>query len=259
MQIQNRINQQQEKVNSLYEKYCEDLHEYAKTKNLDNADKSMKQLCNYLEQCCATNNSDEDMRKTSWNQWLAESCHDVLELLVEHYQRYRTYVDDQSISPSKTAYSGMQRMAKAYCGKEKSNNLRALLHDNNLPTFGFDTKEKVDPVKIALTVGVILVAIIIFLSAYFISDRVQLPLIIGLCFSALVFISCLFIKKLSGMQYFVLRTLFSISIPGLLISFPGFIELTFNKYGFGISAVGLFAIFYIIYKLNPAKLSELDK
>lgn len=257
--MQQRITQQQEKVNALYEKYCQDLNNYEETKNLNDADKSMKQLCNYLEQCCAMNNSDELLKNSSWNQWIAETCHDVIELLVEHYQRYRIDVNDQTISPSETAYSGMQRMVKAYCGKEKSEKLRELLHDNNLPTFGFDNKEKVDPVKIALAIGVIIVAIIVFLSAYFIGDKVQIPLVIGLCFSSLVFIACLFIKKPSGMQYFVLRTLFSISIPGLLISYPGFVELTFEKYGFGISTAGLFAIFCIIYRLNPAKLSELNK
>ncbi len=256
--MQHRISQQQEKVDSLYEKYCKDLHDYQETKNLNDADKSMKQLCNYLEQCCAMNNSDEYLKNSSWNQWVAESCHDVLELLVEHYQRYRTDVNDQTISPSKTAYSGMQRMVKAYCGKEKSEKLRRLLHDNNLPTFGFDNKEKVDPVKIALAIGMIIVAIIVFSCAYFISDKVPTPLVIGLCFSTLVFIFCLFIKEPSGMQYFILRTLFSISIPGMLISYPGFVEVTFEKYGFGISAAGLFAIFCIIYKLNPAKLSELN-
>lgn len=58
MTIQEIIIQQQEKISSLYDKYCTDLDAYEETVNLNDADKSMKQLCNYLEQCCAINNSD---------------------------------------------------------------------------------------------------------------------------------------------------------------------------------------------------------
>ncbi|MDR0219489.1 MAG: hypothetical protein LBI71_11580 [Enterobacteriaceae bacterium] len=199
------------------------------------------------------------MKNSAWNQWIGETCHDVLELLVLHYQRYRVYVKNQSVSPSQTAYSGMQRMVKAYCGKEKAKKLRALLHDNNLPTYGFDNKAKVDPMKIILSILVICASIFIFLSAYFFSDKVPIPLVVGLCFCSIVFISCLYIKKPSGMQYLVIRTFLSASIPGLLVSYPGFIEVTFKQFGFGVSAIGLLAIFIIIYKMNPAKLSELQK
>jgi hypothetical protein len=259
MQAQQIINQQKEKINLLYGKYCEDLDSYTITKDMTEADKSGKELFNYLEQCCAESNSDDNIKNTQWNQWLAETCFEILELLVIHYQIYRVHTENPLASPSKMAYAGMQRMVKAYCTKKQAKKLRALLNDNNIPTYGFDNKARTDPMKISLSILVIIAAIIIYISAYYFSDKIPVPLVIGLCLCTIVFISCLFIKKPSGMQYLVIRTFLSASIPGLLVSYPGFIEVTFKKFGFGVSTIGLFAIFFIIYKMNPARLSELDK
>ncbi len=259
MQAQQIINQQKEKINLLYSKYCEHLDSYMITKDMTEADRSGKELFNYLEQCCAESNSDEDIKSSAWSQWLAETSFEILELLVIHYQTYRSHIGNPSAAPSKMAYAGMQRMVKAYYPRKQAKKLRKLLNENNLPTHGFDNREKLDPMKIILSALVIIASIIIYISSFFFRDKVPVPLVIGLCLCVIVFISCLFIKKPSGMQYLVIRTLLSASIPGLLVSYPGFIELTFNKFGFGISAIGLLAIFFIIYKINPAKLSELDK
>lgn len=253
------ISQQKEKINLLYGCYCKDLDSYETSKDFTNADRSGREFFNYLEQCCAESNSDEEMRKNAWNQWLAETCYDTLKLLVIHYQTYREDTNNHDATPSETAYAAMQRMVKSYSPRKKTKEIITLLRKNNLPTYGFDINAKVDSMKILLSILVIISSAIIFISAYFFSAQIPIPLVIGLCLFVVVFISCLYIKKPSGMQYFILRTSFSACIPGLLVSYPGFVEVTFKQLGFEISAIGLLAIFIVIYKMNPAKLSELDK
>lgn len=259
MQAQQIINQQKEKINLLYRTYCQHLESYFITLDMTDADRSGRELFNYVELCCAEANSDEDIKNSAWNQWLAETCHEILELLVSHYQRYRVHTGNASAAPSKMAYAGMQRMVKSYYSRKDAKQLRKMLNDNGIPTYGFDNKAKLDPMKIFLSILVVVAASIIFVSALYLSDKIPVPLVVGLCLSVIAFITCLFIKNPSGLQYLVIRTFLSASIPGLLASYPGFIELSFKKFGFEVSAIGLLAIFFIIYKMNPAKLSELNK
>ncbi|WP_123809964.1 hypothetical protein [Pantoea vagans] len=259
MQAQQIINQQKEKINLLYSAYCQHLDSYFVTLDMTDADRSGRELFNYVELCCAEANSNEDIKNSSWNQWLAETCHEVLELLVSHYQIYRVHTGNSSAAPSKMAYAGMQRMVKSYYSRKDARLLRKFLNDNGISTYGFDNKAKIDPMKIILSILIMVAAFIIFISALYFSDKVPVPLVIGLCLSVIVFITCLFIKNPSGLQYLVIRTFLSASIPGLLASYPGLIELSFKQFGLEVSAFGLFAIFFIIYKINPAKLSELKK
>ncbi|EEJ8283270.1 hypothetical protein QFB08_003690 [Salmonella enterica] len=110
--------------------------------------------------------------------------------------------------------------------------------------------------KMSLSVLVMIVTIAIFVLVCFFSAQIPIPLVVGLYLFVVVFISCLYIKRPSRMQYFVIRTLFSACIPGLLASYPGGVEITFKQTDFEMSAIGLLAIFIVIYKINPANLNE---
>lgn len=259
MDIHAIIEKQKNEINVLYDNYTSLLEEHESSGlDFEHAHTAAEKFFNYLENQTAHNNSLEEIKSSDWNQWLAETCHDALELLVTHYNTYRQCKADPNASPSKTAFAGMHRMVKKYYSKRDTKKLRKLLSDNNIPTYGFDNKAKVSSMKKTLSGLMILAAILIFSSAYFTSDKVPIPLVIGIVITCVVFIFCLFVGKPTGLQYFVIRALFSVSIPGLLVCYPGFIELTFNNLGFEVTAIGLLAIFFIIYSVNPAKLSELD-
>ena len=64
----------------------------------------------YLEHCAAHNRTVDELNNTQWNQWLAETCIDVLQLILAHYKKYREVMNDNSIKPSSTAFASMQRI-----------------------------------------------------------------------------------------------------------------------------------------------------
>ncbi|MFB5744937.1 hypothetical protein ACE38U_08610 [Cedecea sp. S5-13] len=259
MDIHAIIEKQKNEINRLYDNYISSLEEHESSGlDFEHAHSAAEKFFNYLENQTAHNNSLEEIKSSDWNQWLAETCHDALELLVAHYIIYRQCKSAPNASPSKTAFAGMHRMVKKYYSKSDTKKLRKLLSDNNLPTYGFDNKAKVSFMKKGLSALMILAAFLILLPSYLISGTVPIPLVIGVVISCVVFIFCLFVRKPTGLQYFIIRALFSVSIPGLLVCYPGFIELTFNKFGVEVTAIGLLAIFVMIYSVNPAKLSELD-
>lgn len=261
MKSEEIMDRQRKDIRLKHSLYHKDLTNYRDgiTNSFDSAERSGHDFFNYLEEVVSQNDSIDTLQESSWNQWLAETCLNVLYDIHDHFDILSFIYGNNYQKPSPTAFAAMQRTCRKHFGAKKTKEIQDKFSKAGLPIFGFKNRGLIEMKKIGLGVGVVIVSILIFLSALFLKDEIPIPLIVGLCFCSLVFISCLVIKKPSGMQYFILRTLFSISIPGLLVSYPGFIELTFKKYGFEITAFGLFAVFFIIYKLNPAKLSELDE
>ncbi len=224
------IEGQKKEINELYSNYITMLTSFLNREcNFDEVHSTGEALFSYLEQCTAQNNSSENLKESSWNQWLAETCIDVLELIPEHYKAYRTQKNDYTLSPSSTAFAAMQRLVKSY-DREKAKLIREQFEKLKLPVYGFDKKGKSHMRKTherwaAFSFGIFF---IIFL------------LVVAIC-----------IPSPSQFQYTLFRIVLSLAAAGFTTFIPGFIEVKFSTW---LRAGGALAIFAVVYWIAPAAL-----
>jgi len=224
------IEKQRLEITNLYSNYTLSLNEYSENrKNFSDAHKNAEKFFGFLEQSAAQNNSSESIRDSAWNQWLAETCMDVLPIIKKHYDVYRIEKDDINLSPSSTAFASMQRMVSNYDSK-KAKEIRQLYFECNLPTYGFDNKgkkvmTKSSEKKISITFGIVSIVVLLVIS--------------------------LFIPNPSAYQYTIFRIILAISTACCAAGLTGFIEVTISNW---VKAGGAFAVFVIVYCVVPAAL-----
>lgn len=78
--------------------------------------------------------------------------------------------------------------------------------------------------------------------------------IIGVLGMAAIFVTAFFLKTPSSFQYFVFRSVFSLSAAGFAGALTGFISVRGKMGPFVLAASASFAVFAIIYFVNPPDL-----
>lgn len=221
---------QKEKINTLYDKYCDSLKEYRNNLcSIEVVNNVGTDLFNYVEQSVSHNNSIEMIKESDWNQWLAETCIDVLELIEDHYKKYRCEMNNDLLKPSSTAFAGMQRMVMDF-DKDKAKEIKELFKNSNLPTYGFDKKRKIHMTKTHEKIA---------------------AFSFGIIFIVTILIIALFTPYPTSFQYTIFRIILSGAMAGFVSFIPGFIELRISNW---LRAGGAIAVFIFVYYFAPAAL-----
>ncbi len=212
---------------------------------------------NYLDTCASQNKTSSKTVDSDWNQWLAETCLNVLDTIHEHYSTYKLLSPNEFRLPSRTAFASMQRLVKEHYHDNVLLEIKSKFVESSLPIFGFDTRKKISVAKVILSVSMLVISALLITIAMVFPGEYNIPFILGIGFFFVLFIALLFIPHPTSHQHDTLRTLLSIAAAGVITTFPGFIEFTYtNKAGYSITAFGSIAIFLVVYLINPAKLRE---
>ncbi|HEM6828252.1 TPA: hypothetical protein U2I49_002378 [Citrobacter koseri] len=254
----NEFSQTVERLDSEYRKAIDVYISDSRTKNGDLIDEKGSALFSYLESWCVSCNSSIDMNELS--EHIAEVCLDFMDTIIEHNILMRDIYDNDSYSPSKTAYAFSQRTVKKYFPNE-AKEIREKFKTNKITTYGFDSMTKINKAKVVLSCAMLLVTVLLCSIALVFPGKYNLPFLLGVGFLFILFLALLFIPHPTSHQHDGLRTFLSLAVSGVVTTFPGFIEFTYtNKMGYSITACGSLAIFLIIYLINPAKLrDQLDR
>lgn len=252
----------QNRIKDLDDIYRQDLYEYTNNATLDShtelanrVENSGNELFHELEASSAKCINNQDLSYAS--ETVAEYCYSFIDTLLDHCILLRDIYFNDDYSPSKTAYSSIQRMIKIYYPNE-AKDIRGNFKKNKITTYGFDIKPKVDKMRLGLSIIIVIVTIIMISLSLSISDKESIPFIVGSSLLCIAFITTLYIPNPTSSQHVTFRAILSIATAGVIAAFPGFAQLTYsNNYGYSLTATGSFAIFLIVYFLNPAKLRKL--
>ncbi|WP_233962024.1 hypothetical protein [Pectobacterium versatile] len=160
MDIHGIIEKQKDDINSRYKNYTNSLELFLSEQcEFDAVNSSGNDFFGCLEHYSAHNRTLEGFDNSRWNQWLAETCIDVLYLILTHYKIYRNVDGDNSLRPSSTAFAAMQRIVEEH-DKKAAKEIRKLFFEESLPVYGFDNKGKMKLSKIherilSITLGII--------------------------------------------------------------------------------------------------------
>jgi len=173
-----------------------------------------------------------------WVQGFGEDCFAVLQVMPKHFENlqvgFNEFGLDISAKPMPTAFANMQRLCKKAVSKDLVTQLESEFVSNGLPVYGFRHKEKL---KLKLDGKAIIAA------CFFVVFTIVL---IGLA---------IVLDHPTAIQIFVFKFVAALvaACAGMILS--GFIEVRFGKW---LRAGGAFALFAIVYFMNPAKLVEGD-
>jgi hypothetical protein len=185
---------------------------------------------------------DGSAGNSTWFTDKAETCANVLDTILLHYQTVRKKgpevgIPFDSLSPSTTAYANIQRMVAQHDSR-LATILREKYEKEGLPVYGFEKEEterlpskdknpmiKSTQVYIAFSFGVIFIVALI---------------VLAICF-----------PDPTPFQYMVFRIVLALAAAGAGAIIPGFIEV--NVPGW-IRAGGAVAVFVIVFFYNPAML-----
>lgn len=230
MSIQGIIDKQKEKIRILQEEYDAALYHFAEG-SLTFSDVHIKALrfFGYIEECCASNNSSAIMKDSGWNQWLGETCLDVLPLIVGHYDCYRKALGVPDFAPSERAYAGMQRLAKRL-DKKAAIKIQEKFISLNMPVYGFNNKDKI---KLNRS-----------------TDR-YLGFAFGVIFICVILATAFTTPNPTSYQYTVFRIVLALAAGGVGAVLPGMLEVKFKNW---LRASGAAAFFIIVYFYSPVAL-----
>lgn len=264
MQVKNEFNlvDFQNRVKHLDSIYRQDVHEYVNNATLDEhtelankVEDSGNELFHELEASAAKCLDDQGLSYAS--ETVAEYCHSFINTLLDHCELMRDIYCDDSYSPSKTAYSSMQRMIKKYYPNDFEC-IRERFKDLKITTYGFDIKSKVEKMRLGLSIIISIATILMVVLSLMLSDKESIPFILGSLLLCVAFITTLYIPNPTSSQHDTFRIFLSIATAGVITAFPGFAQFTYsNQYGYTLTATGSLAIFLVVFFLNPAKLREL--
>lgn len=230
MDIYGIIEKQKNEIGDLYTKYTDSLESFLSGKcDFDTVNTYGDQFFGCLEHQSAQNETLELLNNTQWNQWLAETCIDVLHLIVAHYRIYRNIENDSSICPSSTAFASMQRIVKKH-DKKAVVELRRIFTEENLPVYGFDNKGKISVTKTHEKIA---------------------AFIFGIIFVIVFIVIAIAIPNPTTFQYTFFRIILSAAVAGVVSFIPGFIEVKISNW---VRAGGALAVFVMVYYVAPAAL-----
>lgn len=230
MDVQGVIERKKEKITELQNSYEDSLSDFCTgKKNFRIVHKTGLAFFSYIEDCCASINSSEELKNSGWSQWLAETCLDVLPLILKHFIIYRIVESNTTLAPSDRAYAGMQRLAKNL-DKKVSDEIRLEYVNHNLPIYGFENKDKMKMVK---------------------NKDKYLGFVFGLVFVVIILITTFTTPNPTSYQYSVYRIVLSLAAGGVGAVLPGVLEVKFKGW---LRASGAAAFFIIVYFYNPVAL-----
>lgn len=263
MQVKNEFNLVafQNRVKHLADIYRQDVYEYVNNATLDEytelankVEDSGNELFHELETSAAKCLDDQGLSYAS--ETVAEYCHSFINTLLDHCELMRDIYCDDSYSPSKTAYSSIQRMIKKYYPNDFEF-IREKFKDLKITTYGFDINSKVERMRLGLSIIISIATILMVVLSLMLSDKESMPFILGSLLLCIAFITTLYIPNPTSSQHDTFRTFLSIATAGVITAFPGFAQFTYsNQYGYTLTATGSLAIFLVVFFLNPAKLRE---
>lgn len=231
------IDRQKDKIRHLQEAYDSSLEKFTQgTLSFDVVHLNGQRFFGHLEECCASNNSSPLLKNSGWNQWLAETCLDVLPIIVDHFVAYRVAMKAPDFKPSGRAYSGMQRLAKRL-DKTEAYKIRERFVSLGFPTYGFDIGEKIKMSS---------------------SERDKY---LGYAFAVValivVLITTITTPNPTSYQYTVYRIILALAAGGIGAVLPGALEFKLNGWLKASGAAAFFAIVYFqspaVLQLNPAE------
>lgn len=170
----------------------------------------------------------------------ADDCFSILETYVLHTILLKDLLLEYSCMELKNVLSSKtltntQRVVVKY-SNHGSNDLKENFIKNGLSTHGFDVKSSKDEIDLPL------------------KDKILLS--VGIIGFIIVFILAFVFPTPTVWQQFIQRTIVSLSLAILIATLPGFVNLDMRakleENRIKIIAGGSFAIFLIIYLLNPA-------
>lgn len=230
MDIHGIIEKQKNEINELYTKYTDSLEAFiSNVCDFDTVNSCGENFFGYLDHQAAHNSTLEAFGNTEWNQWLAETCIDVLHLIVAHYQIYRNTENDKSIRPSSTAFASMQRIVKKH-DKKAAIELKKIFIKENLPVYGFNNKGKTTMTKTHERMA----------ASFF-----------GIIFIVVLIVIAIVIPNPTNFQYTFFRIILSAAVAGAVSFIPGFIEIKISNW---VRAGGALAVFVMVYYVAPATL-----
>lgn len=233
MHDQEVIADQKKKIRTLQEEYDKSLHQFVDGSiKFSDVHLNAVRFFGFIEECCASNNSSTSLKDSGWNQWLAETCLDLLPLILSHFLLYRDAMNSPDFKPSGRAYAGMQRLAKRI-DEKAAQEIRSQFADAGFSTYGFDTgaKIKMSSVERDKYLGYIfaVVAIVVILITTFTTPN---P---------------------TSYQYTVYRIVLALAAGGIGAVLPGLLEVKFKGW---LRASGAAAFFAIVYFKSPALLQQ---
>lgn len=227
------IADQKVKIRSLQEEYDKSLEHFADgIIKFSDVHLNAVRFFGFIEECCASNNSSKSLNDSGWNQWLAETCLDLLPLILEHFLLYREAMNSPGFKPSGRAYAGMQRLAKRI-DEKTAQEIRSQFSDAGFSTYGFDTGA-----KIKMSSGE--------------RDK-YLGYIFAVVAIVVILITTVTTPNPTSYQYTVYRIVLALAAGGIGAVLPGFLEVKFTGW---LRASGAAAFFVIVYFSSPALLQQ---
>lgn len=168
-----------------------------------------------------------------WVQGFAEDCAEILLSMPRYYELLKIGFEDSlqlihsDWKPGSTAFANMQRMVVKYLDQSKVKEVEDIFRRQNLPTYGFDNKEK-----------------------NFMQRDKLLSFIFGLIFIVVLLVIAWFKPEPSKFQYSVFRTILALAGAGIGAVIPGTIQVDVKTW---VRAGGAIAVFVIVYFFVPAQ------
>lgn len=189
---------------------------------------------NYAEEFVGNSDLLGAHRSVMWAQGFAEDCAEILSSMPAHFkflkQAFSRIPELKVVTPVPgfTAFANMQRMAVAYLSDDLVRNMRSTFEAENLPSYGFKHEakhpmNKQTSIVLAFTFGVVFVSVMLLI-AFLKPDPTEF-------------------------QYTVFRAVLAMSLAGIAVVIPGFIEVRVSKF---LVAGGALAVFVMVYFWNPA-------
>ncbi|WP_337153708.1 hypothetical protein [Pseudomonas protegens] len=178
-------------------------------------------------------------RVGNWITTFAESCHSILKSYLIHIatlRRHAQYLTQVQVEPDEHAMASMQRMVKAYCTPDKSQDLQQAFTDANLPTVGFimpaiEDQKDTPPWTIIMCV------------------------VIGLLILVASVALVIFFPEPTPAQSFTFRAVLALGLSAVAVGVPGFMNVKARISSFGqylkFVAGGSIGIFLLVYLVNP--------
>lgn len=183
---------------------------------------------------------DRSETNPTWFSGMAETAINALETILNHYRTVRNEsvrlgMSRDAFTPSRTAYSQIQRIAKLH-DKKTADEYEAKYIEEQLPVYGFQKEESVKLTHQEKRIGTTT----------------------GIAFLIILVVLALFVPNPTSFQEFVFRVLLGLSGAAFASVISGFLTVEGKTQRFAIRAGAGFAVFVIIYAINPPRLLSRD-
>jgi len=179
---------------------------------------------------------DKSETNPTWFSGMAETSINALDTILNHYLTVRSEatrlgMPRTSFRASRASYTQIQRIVKLH-DESLAAEFEKKFKQNTLPVYGFHKEESVKLTKQEKRVGAVA----------------------GISFLVLLVVVALFVPNPTSYQEFIFRTLLALSGAAFASVISGFLSIEGKTQRFAIRAGAGFAVFVIIFLLNPPRL-----